>query len=128
MVQKKCARAQEFLKFERLLEGSKRGFESRFEPKKFSVESRPLKSTEMTCGQDEPQTQNPNKRTADSRLCATADLAVKKAKIEVNLASSEAGQLNQIESEFQILKSLIPDIANRKQINEVRKILILKKL
>ena len=43
----------------------------------------------------------------------------KKAKIEVTLASSESGQLSQIESEFQILKSLIPDIANRQQINEV---------
>ena len=46
-------------------------------------------------------------------------LEAKKAKIEVTLASSEAGQLGQIESEFQILKSLIPDIANRQQINEV---------
>ena len=44
----------------------------------------------------------------------------KKAKIEVTLASSEASQLTQIESEFQILKSLIPEIANRQQINEVR--------
>ena len=46
-------------------------------------------------------------------------IEAKKAKIEVTLASSEAGQLGQIESEFQILKSLIPDIANRQQINEV---------
>ena len=46
-------------------------------------------------------------------------LEAKKAKIEVTLASSEANQLGQIESEFQILKSLIPDIANRQQINEV---------
>merc|ERR1712018_403005 len=44
----------------------------------------------------------------------------KKAKIEVTLASSESGQLSQIESEFQILKSLIPDIANRQQINELQ--------
>merc|ERR1712018_1061881 len=43
----------------------------------------------------------------------------KKAKIEVTLASSESGQLSQIESEFQILKSLIPEIANRQQINEL---------
>ena len=46
-------------------------------------------------------------------------LEAKKAKIEVTLATSEASQLGQIESEFQILKSLIPNIANRQQINEV---------
>ena len=44
---------------------------------------------------------------------------MKKAKIEVTLSSSEAGQLHQIESEFQILKSLIPNIADKPQINEV---------
>ena len=36
-------------------------------------------------------------------------LEAKKAKIEVTLATSEASQLGQIESEFQILKSLIPN-------------------
>ena len=46
----------------------------------------------------------------------------KRARIEVTLATSESHQLSQIESEFQILKSLIPNIADRKQINEVNEI------
>lgn len=70
----------------------------------------------MTC--DEAENQRP---LAGTKRPAMAEFQPgnKKAKIEVTLASSESGQLSQIESEFQILKSLIPDIANRQQINEV---------
>eukprot|EP00093_Oithona_nana_P014396 14396.XXX_293519_293186_1 [CDS] Oithona nana genome sequencing. len=70
----------------------------------------------MTC--DEAENQRP---LAGTKRPAMAEFQPgnKKAKIEVTLASSESGQLSQIESEFQILKSLIPDIANRQQINEL---------
>lgn len=72
----------------------------------------------MTC-EKENSSPGSNKRSAED---SEAAVEVKKAKIEVTLAASEAGQLTQIESEFQILKSLIPDIANRQQINEVHKV------
>ena len=68
----------------------------------------------MTC--DEAENQRPR---GQKRPATNLEFGQKKAKIEVTLASSESGQLSQIESEFQILKSLIPDIANRQQINEV---------
>jgi hypothetical protein len=74
----------------------------------------------MTCDEEissEMKKNNTSKRSATS--CPLDDLNIKKAKIEVTLAASEKGQMNQIESEFQILKSLIPNIAERKQINEV---------
>ena len=74
----------------------------------------------MTC--DEAENQRPlagTKRPNSRPVMAEFQPGNKKAKIEVTLASSESGQLSQIESEFQILKSLIPDIANRQQINEV---------
>lgn len=48
------------------------------------------------------------------------ELDEKRTRIEVTLANSESHQLSQIESEFQILKSLIPNIADKKQINEVK--------
>ena len=79
----------------------------------------------MTCGETNKDSQpQSNKRSHSSGLPNMEQrpleaIEAKKAKIEVTLASSEAGQLGQIESEFQILKSLIPDIANRQQINEV---------
>ena len=75
--------------------------------------TRDTRRVKMTCGDTEVT--NSNKRSAPRDV----ELNAKKAKIEVTLASSEAGQLTQIESEFQILKSLIPEIANRQQINEV---------
>ena len=75
--------------------------------------------TTMTC--DEAENQRPLAGQKRPNRPAMAEFRPdnKKAKIEVTLASSESGQLSQIESEFQILKSLIPDIANRQQINEV---------
>ena len=76
----------------------------------------------MTCGEsNKPEQNSSNKRRSSSPNMERdrRPLEAKKAKIEVTLASSEANQLGQIESEFQILKSLIPDIANRQQINEV---------
>ena len=75
----------------------------------------------MTCGEsNKADQQSSNKRSSSSpNMDQRRPLEAKKAKIEVTLASSEANQLGQIESEFQILKSLIPDIANRRQINEV---------
>ena len=72
----------------------------------------------MTCGESGKDQQKSNKRSSSSNMDSSR-LEAKKAKIEVTLANSEASQLGQIESEFQILKSLIPDIANRQQINEV---------
>ena len=83
----------------------------------------------MTCGSTnltDEKTSKTSKRRADSSNNSTPhptvalDLISKRAKIEVTLAASEAGQMTQIESEFQILKSLIPNIANKQQINEVR--------
>ena len=82
----------------------------------------------MTCGSTnltDEKTSKTSKRRADSSNNSThptvsLDLISKRAKIEVTLAASEAGQMTQIESEFQILKSLIPNIANKQQINEVR--------
>ena len=75
----------------------------------------------MTCGSKTDEKSSPTKRSAASPPNANLDhLRAKKAKIEVTLAASEAGQLTQIESEFQILKSLIPNIADKQQINEVR--------
>ena len=76
----------------------------------------------MTCGEKNSSNgdqQKSNKRNSSSNMESSQRLEAKKAKIEVTLATSEANQLGQIESEFQILKSLIPDIANRQQINEV---------
>merc|ERR1719433_1515747 len=75
----------------------------------------------MTCGESNKADQQPsNKRSSSSpNMDQRSPLEAKRAKIEVTLASSEASQLGQIESEFQILKSLIPDIANRQQINEL---------
>ena len=74
----------------------------------------------MTCGSKTDEKSSPTKRSAASPPNANLDhLRAKKAKIEVTLAASEAGQLTQIESEFQILKSLIPNIADKQQINEV---------
>ena len=69
----------------------------------------------MTC--DEAENTRPGQKRP--RAQTNVEFPGKKARIEVTLASSESGQLSQIESEFQILKSLIPDIANRQQINEV---------
>ena len=77
----------------------------------------------MTCGdsKDSSSCQTPKKRSASQNLDSfESNSPAKMSKIEVTLASSEAGQLGQIESEFQILKSLIPNIANKQQINEVR--------
>merc|ERR1712226_1226416 len=71
------------------------------------------------------KTSKTSKRRADSNndphhpTISSLDLKSKRAKIEVTLAASEAGQMTQIESEFQILKSLIPNIANKQQINEL---------
>ena len=78
----------------------------------------------MTCGETNKDSQQQSNKRSHSSLPNMEQrpleaIEAKKAKIEVTLASSEAGQLGQIESEFQILKSLIPDIANRQQINEV---------
>ncbi len=83
----------------------------------------------MTCASEETE-QSPvcrRKRSSvppgpnwDSNSGPAAESSGKKAKIEVTLSTSEAGQLPQIQSEFEILKSLIPNIADRKQINEVR--------
>ena len=82
----------------------------------------------MTCGStkltDEKSSKTSKRSAADSNNdphpTISMDLKSKRAKIEVTLAASEAGQMTQIESEFQILKSLIPNIANKQQINEVR--------
>ena len=83
----------------------------------------------MTCGSTnltDEKTSKTSKRRADSSNNSTPhptvalDLISKRAKIEVTLAASEAGQMTQIEYEFQIMKSLIPNIANKQQINEVR--------
>ena len=81
----------------------------------------------MTCGSTkltDEKSSKTSKRSADSNNdphpTISLDLKSKRAKIEVTLAASEAGQMTQIESEFQILKSLIPNIANKQQINEVR--------
>ena len=84
--------------------------------------------TAMTCGStkltDEKSSKTSKRSAADSNNdphpTISMDLKSKRAKIEVTLAASEAGQMTQIESEFQILKSLIPNIANKQQINEVR--------
>ena len=76
----------------------------------------------MTCDEAENQRPRGQKRPASTNL--EFGPGKKKATIEVTLASSESGQLSQIESEFQILKSLIPDIANRQQINEVSFLMI----
>ena len=75
----------------------------------------------MTCGEyNKTDQQTSNKRSSSSpNMDQRRPLEAKRAKIEVTLASSEANQLGQIESEFQTLKSLIPNIANRQQINEV---------
>ena len=73
----------------------------------------------MTCDEAENQRPLAGQKRPNRPAMAEFRPENKKAKIEVTLASSESGQLSQIESEFQILKSLIPDIANRQQINEV---------
>ena len=75
----------------------------------------------MTCGESNKTDQQTSKKRSSSspNMDQRRPLEAKRAKIEVTLASSEANQLGQIESEFQILKSLIPNIANRQQINEV---------
>merc|ERR1739844_729170 len=81
----------------------------------------------MTCGSTnltDEKTSKTSKRSAadsnnDPHPTISMDLKSKRAKIEVTLAASEAGQMTQIESEFQILKSLIPNIANKQQINEL---------
>lgn len=79
----------------------------------------------MTCD-TEKENSAPLKRSATApdqeEELMSSEQQPKKAKIEVTLAASEAGQLTQIESEFQVLKSLIPDIANRQQINEVKQL------
>merc|ERR1712018_891957 len=75
--------------------------------------------TTMTCDEAENQRPLAGQKRPNRPAMAEFRPENKKAKIEVTLASSESGQLSQIESEFQILKSLIPDIANRQQINEL---------
>ena len=77
----------------------------------------------MTCGETNKDSQQQSNKRSHSSLPNMEQrpleaIEAKKAKIEVTLASSEAGQLGQIESEFQILKSLIPDIANRQQLSD----------
>ena len=77
----------------------------------------------MTCG-SKTEEKSVKSSTAKRNSTSPLEFKTKKAKIEVTLAASEAGQLTQIESEFQILKSLIPNIANKQQINEVRMIFL----
>ena len=76
----------------------------------------------MTCGSktEEKSVKSSTAKRNSTSTSSPLEFKTKKAKIEVTLAASEAGQLTQIESEFQILKSLIPNIANKQQINEVR--------
>ncbi len=80
----------------------------------------------MTCDQENTVPKKEatgTKRSSDSGVNPAGVSEEKKARtkpeIEVTLAPSELGQLSQIESEFRILKSLIPNIADRSQINEV---------
>lgn len=77
----------------------------------------------MTCDNSEVcETKSYKRRSSSSSSDSRMQQDEKRARIEVTLATSESHQLSQIESEFQILKSLIPNIADRKQINEVNEI------